>query len=344
MSVLKYNKIYVYLPGRIPCGGAELAHQLVDYLRKHKKEAYMVYGDDLKLRSANPVMDCYAKYDIKTISEIEDSIYNVLVLPETAYNMAKLFPNIQVACWWMSVDNFVQHELHYHKFHWNYNKKWYPNIRKWTHVMLCHLPLKRFDILHYLRKEHNRVIHLYQSQYACEYIKEHRLPKSYLLSDYINKELFPAYNIDKSKKENIILYNPRKGLEFTKMLIEYIPEYEFIPLQGMNRQELNNIFDKAKLYIDFGNFPGKDRLPREAVLHDCCIITGKNGASAYYEDVPINDKYKFNTIESNIPIIKKTIKNIMDNYDSISKEFENYKEIVSGEQNAFYSEIKSIFL
>lgn len=339
-----YKKVFVYLPSRIPCGGAELAHQLVDYLRSHSKEAYMVYGEDMRNGSAELVMECYAKYDIVTVSEIEDNAENVLVLPETAYGMAKHYPNIKIACWWMSVDNFVQHELHYHHFHWNKAKNIYQNIRKWIHVMLYHLPIKSLDILYFLRKEQVRVIHMYQSQYACEYIKNHKLPHRYPLSDYINLELLPKEPIDKSKKENIILYNPRKGLEFTLKLIRNIPEYRFIPLQGMNRMELNECFDKAKLYIDFGNFPGKDRLPREAVMHDCCIITGRNGASAYFEDVPINDKYKFDAKDANIPMIRNRIHDIMNNYVSLSPEFETYKNIVLEEQKIFYSQIEAIFL
>ena len=341
---MKYSKIFVYLPGRIPCGGAELAHQLVDYLRKHEKDAFMVYGDDQTEGKAHPVMECYSKYNIAASIQIEDSAENVLVLPETAYGLAKKYTNIQIACWWMSVDNFVQHELHYHRYQWSAQKTAYQNIRKWIHVVLLHLPIPAFDILYYLRKEQHRVIHMYQSQYACEYIKAHNLGRSYPLSDYINMELLPTERIDKSKKEDIILYNPRKGLEFTKKIIQALPEYKFVALQGMNRTELNEVFDKAKIYIDFGSFPGKDRLPREAVMHECCIITGRNGASAYFEDVPIDDYFKFDSVDKNIPAIAARIRDIMTNYLVYNKNFDSYRVIVRGEQKAFYKEIEAIFL
>lgn len=341
---MKYSKVFVYLPGRIPCGGAELAHQLVDYLRNHEKNAFMVYGDDQTEGKAHPVMECYSKYNIATSIHIEDSAENVLVLPETAYGMAKRYTNIQIACWWMSVDNFVQSELHYHHYQWSAQKTAYQNIRKWIHVVLLHLPIPAFDILYYLRKEQHRVIHMYQSQYACEYIKAHNLGRSYPLSDYINMELLPGEPIDKSKKEDIILYNPRKGLEFTKKIIQTLPEYKFVALQGMNRTELNEVFDKAKIYIDFGSFPGKDRLPREAVMHDCCIITGKLGASAYHEDVPIADKYKFDTIDDNLHAIGERIREVINDYESMNADFESYRTIVRGEQKVFYKEIEEIFL
>lgn len=341
---MKYSKVFVYLPARIPCGGAELAHQLVDYLQNHQKKAYIVYGDDQSEGEAHPVMDCYSKYNIETAIQIEDSAENVLVLPETTYGMAKRYTNIQIACWWMSVDNFVQNELHHHRYQWSAQKTTYQNIRKWVHVMLQHIPIPAFDILYYLRKEQSRVIHMYQSQYACEYIKAHNLGRSYPLSDYINMELLPGEPIDKSKKEDIILYNPKKGLEFTKKIMQTLPEYKFVALQGMNRAELNDVFDKAKIYIDFGSFPGKDRLPREAVMHECCIITGRNGASAYYEDVPIEAKYKFDSVDKNIPAIVARIHYVMAHYLECNCDFESYRTIILGEQNTFYKETEAIFL
>ena len=49
---------------------------------------------------------------------------------------------------------------------------------------------------------------------------------------------------------------------------------------------------ESKVYIDFGNHLGKDRIPRE-VASGCCIITGKTGADKYKEDVYIGEKFKF---------------------------------------------------
>ena len=59
-------------------------------------------------------------------------------------------------------------------------------------------------------------------------------------------------------------------------------QVKFIPLRGLSREQLNDLFFKAKIYIDFGKFPGKDRLFREAALNNCCILTGKFGALYFY--------------------------------------------------------------
>ena len=290
-----FRRLYIILP-RVSSGGPELGHQLVDNLRGKGLQAFVVYIDENGIIRSSKLMEQYAMYNVAIANEIEDSPENILVLPETLYNFAREYTKIRIYCWWMSVDKFIASDLHRVPIQWYSQKSIFKNIRKNLHVALWHLPLKRYDILGYLRGQKERVIHLYQSEYAHQFIVKHNLGTCAPLSDYINRELIPNYEIDRSKKENIVLYNPAKGLAFTQKVITLLPEYNFVPLKNLTREQLKDCFDKAKLYIDFGNFPGKDRLPREAVLHACCIITGRLGASAYHEDVPIRDEYKFDVV------------------------------------------------
>lgn len=133
-------------------------------------------------------------------------------------------------------------------------------------------------------------------------------------------------------------------MQYTQQLMNMMPGYKFIALRGFNREQLNDLFDSAKLYIDFGGFPGKDRLPREAAIHNCCIITGRFGASAYFEDVPIYGKYKFDMRHADYPAIKAKIDEIFANYDTCIKDFEYLRETIRHEQENFYREIENIFL
>jgi hypothetical protein len=126
-------------------------------------------------------------------------------------------------------------------------------------------------------------------------------------------------------------------------VIKKLSGVRFIPLQGFNRTEFQELFGKAKLYIDFGHFPGKDRLPREAVINGCCMITGKLGASYFYEDVPIGNAYKFDCIKSNLQIIVDKIKYVLSNYDLCKGDFDDYRIKVLREQDIFYSEIDDLF-
>lgn len=75
---------------------------------------------------------------------------------------------------------------------------------------------------------------------------------------------------------------------------------------------------KIFVYVDFGENPGRDKMLRESASQDCCIISGKNGSSVYYEDLMIPDEYKFNFSKENIPHIIEKIKEVLENILSIS--------------------------
>lgn len=339
----KYKSIYVLLPHNYATGGVELGHQLVDYLRQLGIIVYAVYMENGKIVQNPQILDTYRHYNIQITTYIEDKNENIIVIPETMPELARRYHQIDIAFWWMSVDNFFKHYLSCSSWVWNKEKSFWENLRKNTHILLSHLPFASTDILVYFRRNKHRIIHLYQSEYAHQYILNHRLGECKKLSDYINPDLFPKQGINHNLKQDIVLFNPKKGYEYTKKIIEALPHVKFVALQDMNRNQLNEAFDSAKLYVDFGHFPGKDRLPREAVLHDCCILTGRFGASQYYEDVPIGDNFKYDITTSNIQQIANQIIHILDNYEDMNRQFDLYRKIVADEQNLFYGEIENIF-
>lgn len=341
---MRYSKIYVLAPANRCSGGPELAHQLVDHLRSLKQDAYIVYMmQSLTISEEQVIPEPYIKYDIQTSNIIEDMTHNIVVIPETMFEFARQLKSANIACWWMSVDNFTKGYINNTPLMWRKEKNIFENFRKNTHIIMAHLPISQLDILYFLRKRKN-TIQLYQSAYAKAYLEEHHFKRFYKLSDYINAELIPNEPINHLLKEDIVLYNPVKGLEFTERIIKSLPLVKFIPLQGLTREELNQLFNRAKLYVDFGNFPGKDRLPREAVVHDCCIITSTTGAAAFFDDVPIADEYKFANIKENLSAIIAKIKDIFLNYADRNKDFDTYRNIVKHEQQQFYHEIEEIFL
>ena len=188
----------------------------------------------------------------------------------------------------------------------------------------------------------NNSLHVYQSTYAQQHLLKEGIQEMLPLSDYINTEFISTD--DCKAKENIVLYNPAKGLKFTEKVIACLPNVIFIPLKGLNRTELNSLFKKAKLYIDFGGHPGKDRLPREAAINQCCVITGIEGAARFFQDIPIGSMYKFESKINQIPIITNLILDILDNYSNHIDNFSFYRSIILREQAKFYKEIDTIFV
>ena len=84
-------------------------------------------------------------------------------------------------------------------------------------------------------------------------------------------------------------------------------------------------------------------MPKEAVLFGCLIITGRKGASNFYNDVMIDDKYKFNEDKDKIGEIINLIKDMLAHYEKYVPDFKVYKNHVLSLENCFESDINKIF-
>lgn len=329
LEIKNNTKIYVACPANSATGGPELLHQLVHELIKLGFDAYMYY---YRLTvNKHPIHEAYISYNNKFANIIEDTQNNILVVPETNTELIYEYNSIQKVIWWLSVDN------HFGFLNSNNNLK--KNIKN----ILYNFKIYPKQKLYRFSKKEN-IIHFVQSEYAKQMLKNKGINNSFFLGDYLNKFFIEQQtNNIIARKENIVIYNPKKGIEFTKSIIEKAKFIKFVPIENMTRDEVANLLSSAKVYIDFGNHPGKDRIPREASISGCCVITGKDGSAKFYEDVPLDEEFKFTTINKNIPLIIEKIKNCFNNYESESKKFDNYRAIIKNEQSKFIDDIKNIF-
>jgi hypothetical protein len=61
-------------------------------------------------------------------------------------------------------------------------------------------------------------------------------------------------------------------------------------IKGMSREQVYDALGLSKLFIDLGNFPGKDRMAREALLRGCCVFALDAGAA---RDYALPDEFYF---------------------------------------------------
>ena len=334
-----YNKVFILcLP--IKTGGPETLHQLCGNINDNNySEAYIVYT------GKNNNIKLYQQYNVKYATKVEENENNLLIVPETMTSELCKYKKIKKCIFWLSKENFIipRKEDHYK----NYKNK-YPNIPGLYFIiyLLSCIRDKRWRKYRFWSYK-NDILHLYNCEYAHQYLLEKGVNENntQYLCGPIAEEYF-IQNVDLEKKENIVAYNPKKGLEFTKKLIEYVKSknenIEFIPIQNMNVNQIIELLKKAKIYIDFGNFPGPERMPREAVTLKCCIITGRNGASDNNIDVPIPDDYKFEDKEENLEKIYLKIKDIMENYKEYLNDFEKYRNKVKNQRDLFKVNIERI--
>lgn len=341
LTIYPDTKIYIHAPAGSVTGGPELLHQLADLLNNNGRDAYIVYyGTKNHITPKD-----YRLYNIKVSNYIEDNNHNIEIYPEVqGEEILQNSRSTQKFLWWLSVDNFFHGEWDLHnirlrdifKFKFNFG--------------LLHLKDRIKCSIYYKRnffkgKRTLASISKFDSGYQAEYIRNFLCKTGfkniYPLSDFINDQYFEE-NFSCTKKD-IVLYNPQKGFEFTKKLIEAAPDLSWVPLENLNRTELINLIRSAKLYIDFGNHPGKDRLPRECALSGCCIITGKKGSAAFFEDVPIKNKYKFKDNNKSIQNVITTIRWILSNYEQAFLDFRDYRNKINLEKEEFTKQVFQLF-
>ena len=326
------SKIYVLCPAYVKTGGSELLHQLVKELNANGFEAYITYFNTNDKNNSYTDED-FKKYvsSYKLVSEIEDSSDNFVIAYEDTkvIKFSKKIKNAKVVLWWLSVDNFLN-------MYGLINALKFYSIRQVINLLIGGWIFNDFSYIRTIE------FHLCQCYYAIDFLKEKGIYNTDYLSDYISDEYLDMSE-DFRNKEDIIVYNPRKGFDFTKKLINKAPELNFVPIQNLTTNEVKELLLKSKVYIDFGYHPGKDRLPRETAACGCCVITGKKGSAKYFEDVPINEEFKFDDDEENIDLIIEKIKKCLNDYDSEIIKYKPYRDFIKDEKAKFILDVKRIF-
>lgn len=320
----QFRKILVVCPANMVTGGPEALHQLVHHMRAMNLPAYMVYtpfGQSAKTPAP------YQKYQVEQAS-YEDVPDICIIFPEIYPMEALKVRYAKAALWWLSLDNFLERK--------NASK-----LRDRYHFLRAILRGKRP-----IRgaKSLKRLIHLSQTEHATRYLRTCGIEPLPLIDSINEQFLNDNYRQHLTHKKNLILYNPTKGKAITSQLIRALPQYQFLPLKGYSPDALSEVLYSAKLYIEFGQHPGRDRLPREAAMHGCCIITHPVGSAANSIDVPIPEHYKIDSSSADfLERLHILIEDIFQNFPKRTEEFEPYRTYLKNEPTIFKAQISSIF-
>lgn len=249
-------RFIIACPKGLVTGGPEALHQLAQAIADQGFVASLWDPDDKRNR-ATPS----AEYDVYKTNwtEVRPSQGDVLIVPEVMSELvARYYLNCVIVFWWLSVDNFQR--------------------------------TSRISI-EILRDTYPEVVHCYQSEYARTFLELHELGNSLALSDYINFDFSSVNNnwTSKAQYPNFVLaVNPAKGLDRTSRVLEKFSFGSVVKLQNMSRFEVIEALKSAHLYLDLGHHPGKDRIPREAALMNCVVVTNRRGSAENDVDIFIN--------------------------------------------------------
>ena len=338
--------IYVIAPYGVVTGGTDATHQLCFYLNKCGFNAKLIYCD--KKTISDDIPQAFKRYisEYGLLDSIDDQPFNSIIVPETYSFLLKKYTNMKKCIWWLSVDNNLNQrkkdklKIIFRKImNKNFWKKLFSGFYNFKKISDF-----RENKPYNFKEEDSKIIHLCASYYAFNYVKSLSKNRVELLLDPVsdffltNKPYFVP-----SGRNNTVLYNPKKNYEFTKKIMEAAPEINYLPLQGYSYDQLLDLYRSNKLYIDFGNFPGSDRIPREAAFNGMLILTGKNGASGVYDDLPISDEFKIDSNDKNIDLIVKRINFILQNYENLYHKFDFYRKTLVDLEPKFIESIKSVF-
>jgi len=290
------------------------------------------------------VPDRYKPYKPKVATSIDGGAGNVIIAAEslTWVLYLKEFKAMRKVIWWLSIDNYYYALPKYYSFSKMSTIDYIKYFIEDYKTSLKRLVGINIEFNIYSKKKQQIDLHLAQSVYAQEYLINKGFDSVVFLSEYLDKNYIQkSASYENASKNDVVLYNPAKGYEVSKKLIERLPQVKFIPLKGFNSDQLCDWLGTSKVYIDFGYHPGKDRFPREAVVMGCCILTNKKGSAGYYEDIPIKDSYKFD--DAQIDSIAEKILDLFKNYDTAKHDFDAYREIIVTDEEKMKRDIQVAF-
>lgn len=318
------KKIYILCPPNSATGGPEALHQLGHILKEMNCDVKMLYSK----RKSNPVHEFYKKYNVPYTFKAIDSANSIIVIPESMTNWIARFPLSDKKVWWLSLDFYAV----------LMNSR--EAKKNWIRELI--VPFKHKE---YRFEKNPTVTHLNQSQRTKEFLltKDLENPITYLC-DYVTELFFENLpDLNEFQKENIITYNPKKGLDKINPIMKQLPQYKWVALQGMTRTEMRDTLRKAKLHVDFGYFPGRDKIPREALISGCCLLTGRDGTSGFPEDLGIPEKYKLHENEITPEVVTEKIVTIMENYSTVFSDYIPFRNFVMNEKERMIEDVSKIF-
>jgi hypothetical protein len=190
--------------------------------------------------------------------------------------------------------------------------------------------------------------HLYQSEYARRFLwSEHIL--GWRLSDRLSTPFRQMLNSPANRdRRDLVVFNPMKGNEQAIKILDHLDglgkPVHVVAATGMSRDQVRDLLCEAKIYMDFGSHPGKDRLPREAAACGACVITNRQGSAANDYDIPIPDEYK---VDDHVPrfeyAVAEKIHEILDDFPVHQPRFNEYRQRIAQESNEFLDDVAVLF-
>lgn len=336
----KNKVIYIACYGSKDTGGSESLHQLAQSLSSIGFETYVYYADKYD------TPDGLKKYNVKKCMKIINDSDSILIVPETLTGLLLKNKKCEKYIWWLSWDFYFENFPKRYALRKIGNKK----LSMFWPIVASLGIIKGSIYINNYKFQINDVKHIYNSEYVRGNLTEKGVLSEQMM--YLCGPISTNYEISfeererirNNKQKGLIAYNPSKNRNFNEKIINFLKknnqEFESVAIENMTLEKVKETLEKSDIYMDFGFFPGPERLPREAVMLGCKIITSTDGAALNSEDVKIPRSLKFDKKTKNIPFICNKIVEISNtsNYE----EYDKYIKKVSSQIIEFNNDVRKI--
>lgn len=322
------KRVVIVCPAYLKSGGPENLCQIYAALQTLNFEIYVLWVDNtdnvfkeykdgvwyLCHQDINLATDIYVQnYGVNYLScDVPLDEKTFVIVPEIWSDYIYFFENAKKGISWLSIG--------------------YINVDRCAEILLPLIEQKKLD--------HLDCVHLSQAPWIQK-VLHYWGAKSFLLGDYISRPYFSGSKTHKSP--NSIAYFPRKGGNLAAKFIEQYPDFYFIRLEKLNQLGMLWALDSARIYIDFGDFPGKDRIPREAILRNCIIFIHNKGCATDVESFPIDNYFRFTEEDILDGTLYTKIKHALHHYDEILQRQFFMKGQIFQEFDVFENNIQQCF-
>lgn len=318
-------------------GGGEALYQLSNDLVDLGYNMSIVYTGKAPYNPPAKFSKYMSCIRVVNLDEVEHSENSFVIVPEMATSLLFHFPTERKYIYWLS---FLHYEstIYYDPYSPNPIK---PVINKGVHLVGRSIKnLYRFGRpLFPLDKAENLAGSWFVSNELTKRKIQHRMLIHSIGRDFLTAGMMTP-DIQMIDRSNVVLYNPAKPSKIMNRLLER-KTFVYVPIRGLNFPDLLKLFRTSKLYIDFGAFPGPERLPKETVFNGVDVLVGCRNAAAT-DDVLIPDKYKIK-MPIEIETIESIIADTMQNYSTNYHDFDEFREMVADMERQYYIALNQIF-
>jgi hypothetical protein len=323
-----YDEVLLFCP-EVATGGPEALHQLGHVINQLGGNAKMAYygpisrlgmdGDTLRNETASsPMRQVYAQYQPQILTETQLGAATLIVFPE----VLTLSSNHNAAMWWLSAEGAEKSNPRLQDA--DYRKNFFSD---------------------------KNLKHLYQSEYARDYLEKNRASNMHPMTDYtdpqfIEHSLIAANNPPISQRTNRICFFPNKGADLARDFLTHSGlrhQIDLVPIRNMSKVQVRDTLFGAKIYIDFGHHPGKDRVPREAAIAGAIVLLHAAGSANFYGDHPLSDAYRFTRDDITSGRLHQLVDAILDDPEMHFAAQLGYRQKILAEKETFEKEVRNFF-